>query len=119
MMEPRIDMNLSISEEPDSWVHSACFSSVRMAWAGDGSGYGAPGRTVHPIRFRPGQTIGESTYLVRTRSGEHATSDEIGPWTNPTQRLRVGGTVRWLLDRRAELTWESMSHSRHAHLAGR
>lgn len=77
----------------DPQVGALVETAVRMAWAGAGSGCGAPGRTVLPIRFRPGQSIGESTYLVRARSGEHATTAEVDSWTDPTQRLRVAGTV--------------------------
>ena len=55
MMEPRIDMNLSIPGEPDSWVHSACLLCSNGCGMDigvkDGRIVGVRGQPNHPVNF--------------------------------------------------------------------
>ena len=54
-MPPRVDVNLSISGEPDSWVHPACILCSNGCGIDigvkDGAIVGVRGRVDHPVSF--------------------------------------------------------------------
>jgi anaerobic selenocysteine-containing dehydrogenase len=54
-MQPRIDLNLGIKEEPDAWIHSACLLCSNGCGLDiavkDGTIVGVRGRATHPVNF--------------------------------------------------------------------
>ena len=80
MMEPPIDMNLSIPGEPDSWVHSACLLCSNGCGMDigfkDGRIVGVRGQPNHPVNFGHLGPKGEHAW-VANNSKRHGTMPMI------------------------------------------
>ena len=89
MMEPRIDMNLSISGEPDSWVHSACLLCSNGCGMDigvkDGRIVGVRGQPNHPVNFGHLGPKGEHAW-VANHSNRRGTMHD-----SPDKGRRYGG----------------------------
>src|SRR6185312_11000624 len=69
-MEPRVDQNLGITGDPDSWVHSACIlcsngCGLEIA-VKDGQIVGVRGEASHPVNFGHLGPKGENGWIANS-----------------------------------------------------
>ncbi|GAB2900941.1 molybdopterin-dependent oxidoreductase [Paralcaligenes sp. KSB-10] len=87
-MQPRIDINLGIQDEPDAWVHSACILCSNGCGLDiavkDGEIVGVRGNATHPVNFGHLGPKGEHAW-VANRSKRRGTT--------PMVRRRKGASL--------------------------
>jgi hypothetical protein len=112
-MEPRIDMNLSISENLTLGV-SPLFEWPGLAMVVDTV---RRGELFIPFHFGLGsQSANQHTWYARDPV---SMQPQLKSAPGQIRRKDFGPPERWLLDRRGTHRGSRTSHSRHAHLAGR